>query len=231
MTVGLGFQMARHQREDLLGRRRGNPETGRAAVPSLATPEEEMACGVCMLTLQLSHRAVRFPCEQGRHVLHARCVVEAPASSAAPAPLRCPTVNCGAQHPRRDALAAAAQADSGLRNRARRTGGGTISDEDLCSRGLWYGWDQNSLGTGPPLDAVSLEDLEQRFATEKIVQPQLAGAHAHLSVHVLGVLNHALGEHRSNRDSATPNSLLQAIKLWYLMPPLLHSLDDRIKRR
>ncbi|CAN0472328.1 unnamed protein product, partial [Laminaria digitata] len=29
----------------------------------------------------------------------------------------------------------------------------------------------------------------------------------------------------------TPNSLLRAIKLWYLMPALLHSPDDRIKRR
>ncbi|CAN0588402.1 unnamed protein product, partial [Laminaria digitata] len=46
----------------------------------------------------------------------------------------------------------------------------------------------------------------------------LAGAHARLSVHVLGILNHATGEHRPNRDSATPNSLLRAIKLWYLMP-------------
>ena len=110
-------------------------------------------------------------------------------------------------------------------------GGGTIGDEDLRSRGLWYGWDQNSLGIGPPLDAVSLDDLGQRFATGKKVQPQLAGAHARLSVHVLGILNHAMGEHRPNRDSATPNSLLRAIKLWYLMPALLHSPDGRIKRR
>ena len=34
-----------------------------------------------------------------------------------------------------------------------------------------------------------------------------------------------------NRDSATPNSLLRAIKLWYLIPALLHSLGGRIKRR
>ncbi|CAN0556113.1 unnamed protein product, partial [Laminaria digitata] len=145
-------------------------------------------------------------------------VVQALARGAAPAPLRCPAVDCGALHPRRDALEAAVQADPGLRNRAARMGGGTIGDEDLRSRGLWYGWDQNSLGIGPPLDAVSLDDLGQRFATGKKVQPQLAGAHARLSVHVLGILNHAMGEHRPNRDSATPNSLLRAIKLWYLMP-------------
>ena len=39
-------------------------------------------------------------------------------------------------------------------------GTGTIGDEVLRSRGLWYGWDQNSLGVRPSLDAVSLDDLE-----------------------------------------------------------------------
>ena len=110
-------------------------------------------------------------------------------------------------------------------------GGGIIGDEDLRSRGLWYRWDQNSPGIGPPLDAVSLENLGQRFATGKTVQLQLAGAHARLSVHVLGILNHAMGEHRPNRDSATPSSLLRAIKIWCLMPALLHSPDGRMKRR
>ena len=130
-----------------------------------------LACGVCGIPLQLGHRAVRFPCGQGRHVLHARYVVEVLARGAAPAPLRRPAFNCGAQNPRRDALEAAVQADPGLRNRAGRMGGGTIGDDDLRSRGLWYGWDENSLGIGPPLDAVSMDDLRQRFATGKNVQP------------------------------------------------------------
>ena len=72
----------------------------------------------------------------------------------------------------------------------------SIGDDDLRSRGLWYGWVQNSVGIGPPVDAVSLEDLEQRLANGEKVQPQLAGAHARLSIHVLGILTHALGEHR-----------------------------------
>ena len=63
------------------------------------------------------------------------------------------------------------------------------------------------------------------------MQPQLAGAQARLSVHTLVILNHAMGEHRPNRDPATPNSLLRAIKLWYLIPALLQSPDGRIKRR
>ena len=63
------------------------------------------------------------------------------------------------------------------------------------------------------------------------MQPQLAGAHARLSVHVLGILNHVTGDHGTNRDSSTSNSLLRAIKLWYLMPALLHSPDGTIKKR
>ena len=89
--------------------------------------------------------------QQGVVVRHARSMT----------PLRCPAANCGAQHPRRDTLEAAVQADPGLRNRAGRIGGGTIGDEDLRSRGFWYGWDQDSLGIGPPLDAVSMDDLRQ----------------------------------------------------------------------
>ena len=140
-----------------------------------------------------------------------------------PAPLRCPAVSCRAQHPRRDALEAAVQADPGLRNWATRMGGGTAGDADLRTQGIWYGWDQNSLGVEPPIDAGSLDDLQQRFATGKKVQPQLAGAHARLCVHVLGMLHHAaMGGHRPNRDSETPNSLLRVIKLWYIMPALQH---------
>ena len=65
----------------------------------------------------------------------------------------------------------------------------------------------------------------------KKVQPRLEGAHARISVHVLGILKHSMGEHQPNRDSATPNSLLRASKLWYIMPALLHSPDGRIKRK
>lgn len=38
-------------------------------------------------------------------------------------------------------------------------------DENLRSRGHWYGLDRKSLGIGPPLDAVSLDDLGHRFAS------------------------------------------------------------------
>ena len=48
---------------------------------------------------------------------------------------------------------------------------------------------------------------------------------------MLGILNHDIGEHWQNRNSATPSSFPPAIKLWYLMPVLLHSPDGRIKRR
>ena len=63
------------------------------------------------------------------------------------------------------------------------------------------------------------------------MQPQLAGAHARVSIHVLGILNHAVEEHLPNPNSATPNSLVRAITLWYLMPALLPLPDGGIKRR
>lgn len=51
-------------------------------------------CGICRVTLRLRHRAVRFPWEQGRHVLHVSHVVEDLARVAALAPLRCPAASC-----------------------------------------------------------------------------------------------------------------------------------------
>ena len=48
---------------------------------------------------------------------------------------------------------------------------------------------------------------------------------------MLVLLNHALGEHRLSRELETPSSLLRAIKLWYILPALLHSQDGRVKRR
>ena len=59
-----------------------------------------------------------------------------------------------------------------------------------------------------------LDDLRQRFGTGKKVQPYLVGAHARLSVHVLGIRTHAMGEHRTNGDSGMQISLLRAI--WHL---------------
>ena len=59
-----------------------------------------------------------------------------------------------------------------------------------------------------PLDDVPLEDLQQRFATVVKVQPRLTSAHAKLTTHVRGPLNHALGEHRQTTKTETPNSLL-----------------------
>ena len=157
------------------GRRSGNGTRPRAF---LGDSNGGMACGVCRLTHQLGHRAVCFPCGQGRHVLHARCVVEALARSAAPAPLRCPTVNCGAQHPRSRTRSPTLEVGrargsgprkSGSPQSGSADGGATIGDEDVRSRGLWCGWDQKSLGIGPLLDAVWSEDLRQRFATGKKV--------------------------------------------------------------
>lgn len=82
----------------------------------------------------------------------------------------------------------------------------------------------------PSLDAASLDDLKQRVAIGG-AQPQLAGAHGHLSLHVLGVINHALDEHRPNRNLVTLSCFLWAMKLWNILMALLHLPDGPIKMR
>ena len=86
------------------------------------------------------------------------------------------------------------------------------------------------LGIAAPPDDFSLEDLEQRFITVVKVQPRLAAAHAKLFSQVLGLLNHALVDNQQNRSPETQNSLLRAINLWNILPALLHSQGDRVRR-
>ena len=59
------------------------------------------------------------------------------------------------------------------------------------------------------------------------VQTRLSTVHSKLFTHVLGRLNHGLPENWQYRQPETPNSLLRAIKLWNIMPALLHSQDGR----
>lgn len=119
----------------------GGPPRAPARRPENETPppaflgdaRDGVACEICGVALQLGHWAVRFPCGQGRHVPHASCVVETLPRGAAAAPLRCPAANCGAQHLRRDALEAAAQARPGLRSWTGKMGG-EFGEENLHSR-------------------------------------------------------------------------------------------------
>ena len=148
------------------GRRGGDPGTGRAPVLSWATSEETWRGGLsCDAparapggTFSVWARALRAPrslCGRG------------PRERRGSAPLRCPQVRYGAQPPRSDALESAIQADPGLRNRAARMGGRATLDADLRSAELWYGWNQNSLDVGPPLDAVFLRDLAAKLRDRK----------------------------------------------------------------
>ena len=50
-------------------------------------------------------------------------------------------------------------------------------------------------------------------------------------IHVLNLLNHALGEHRQGRQSETPNVLLGGTKMRYILPAPLYLQDGRVKRR
>ena len=162
--------------------------------------------------------------------MHTRCVVEAIRRGGTHAQLIGGTRQCTARHWRRESPEAAVQADPGVRVTV--AGLGRRPDNNWGERReeLCYPRDQKSPGIAGPLDDVSLEQL-QRFLTVVRVQPGLATAHAKLPTHMLGLLNHTLGAHRPNRQSETPSSLLGAIKLWYIVPELLHSHDSRVKRR
>jgi len=178
----------------------------------IADDQSGTTCGGCRATIARRHRVVGLPCGR-QHAMHARCVVNAARRGGAQVPLLCGARGCTARHGRREALEAAVQADPGLRVTAAGLGGRPDDREDGRRDGLLYPWDQNTLGIAGPLDDVPLEDLQQRFVTVVKVQSRLATAHAKLITHVLGLLNHALGEHRPHRQSETPTSLLRSIKL------------------
>ncbi|CAB1109091.1 unnamed protein product [Ectocarpus sp. CCAP 1310/34] len=70
---------------------------------------------------------------------------------------------CGAQHSRKDSLEVAVQANPVLQLRAERLIRG-LNDEPHGARSL-YIWNQDSLGIGPALDNISMDDLTLRFQT------------------------------------------------------------------
>lgn len=144
------------------------PEIRTISPAFLVDTQGGVACGVYRVTLQIGHQEIRIPCGHGRHVPSARGVVEALVRGAASAPFHRPRVNCRAHRPGRNALEAAVRANPGLRCRIARLGGGTAGDAGLRSLGLPHGWDQNiEGGIGPSLDAISMGDLQQGFATGK----------------------------------------------------------------
>ena len=69
-----------------------------------------------------------------------------------------------------------------------------------------------------------------RFITVVKVKPNLATTHAKLITHSLGLVNHALRAHQPSGSTNTPNSLLRALKLRYILSALLHSQDGRMSR-
>ena len=136
-----------------------------------------------------------------------------------------------ARRGRREALEAAVQADPGLRDAAVVLTGRPEEDDEGHRQGLYHPWDQDSLGVADPLDRVSLTDLQMRFIPAVEVKTNLATTNANFITHSLGLVNHALGAHRPSGSPNTPNSLLRALKLWYILPALLHSHDGRMGRK
>ena len=69
---------------------------------------------------------------------------------------------------------------------------------------MLYHWNQDSPGTGPALDGVSMDDLTPRLQTVKKVQPGLAQDHARIQTHVLQLVNKQLAENsRQPSDTGT----------------------------
>ena len=203
--------------------------TGRTSRPSVEgdgsiPPSRYGGCSGPMIE---GHRVVQLPCG---HPIHAGCVISTLERGGERSLLQCRAARCGAQHSRRDNLVAAVQADPGLRQRAERMIGG-LTDEPSGVPTL-YNWSQDSPGIGPALDAVSMDDLTLRIETVKKVQPQLASEHARLQTHVLQLVIKQLSESGGAPPATgTPPSILRAIKLWYLLPGLLHSFDGRVTRK
>ena len=94
-----------------------------------------------------------------------------------------------------------------------------------------FNWSQDSLGIGPALDEVSMDNLTLRFHTVKKIQPWLASEHARLQNHVPQLVVKQLSESSGPpQASGTPPSTPRVIKLWYLLPGL-HSFDGRVTRK
>ena len=157
--------------ESELRRQEGGSEAGGSASGSVGRPrafidasQDGVICGGCRAAVARGHRVVRLPCGH-RHVMHARCVVEAIRRGGLHVQLICGTRGCTGHHRRRELLEAAVQANPGLRVavaglRRRPDNSWGERREELC-----YPWDQTSLGLAGPLDDVSLEQLQQRFIT------------------------------------------------------------------
>lgn len=190
-------------------------------------PRSNSRCAGCLGTVIEGHRVVQLPCG---HPIHARCVLSNLERGGERSLLQCRTAGCGTQHPRRDNLAAAVQADPGLRRRAERMIGGL--DDEQSGAPTLYNWSQDSPGIGPALDAVSMDDVTFRIHTVKKIPPWLASEHARLQTHVLQlVVKQPSESSRPPPATGTPPSTLRVIKLWYLLPGLLHSFDGRVTRK
>ena len=191
---------------------------------------ERYGLGGCKAMIAQEHR-VGLPCG-GQHAMHARCVVNAVRRGGAQAPLLCGARGCTVRRGRREAFEAAVQTDPGVRVPVVGIAGRPDDGEEGRRDGPCHLSDQNTLGIAGPLDDVPLEDLQQHASSllSTCSRAWLLPTTSFIT-HVLGLLNHALGEHRQTIQPVTPQSPLRSMKQWYILPALQRSQDGRKKRR
>ena len=147
--------------------------------------------------------------------------------AAAPAPLLRPYSNWGSRYTRRDALQESSQADPGSSHSDRAGGGGGgTEDADLRSRGLWHGWNQICLSWVSSYHSIPFPSTKRTYSScqGKGCSQQTESARVRLSLHELGVADHATGDNWPNRGSSTQDPLLWAFQLWYNLPQSCLSL-------
>lgn len=98
-------------------------------------------------------------------------------------------------------------------------------DNEGHRQGFCYPYDQDALGVGGPLDRMLFNDFQMGFITAVNVRPKLATTYAHRSV-----CQARFAGAPPEREPEHAELCLRALKLWCILPALLHSQDGRTIR-
>ena len=162
---------------------------------SLGENHERITSGVYTAAANQELRVVRLPCEDGNSVIHVRCVLVQRSGGAqreAQAPLSAARVGAGPAMADRTPVMPLYGPILIFEIRPlpwwgspKRTTTDTAMGSTSCETKIVWGW--QILYTEYQ---VSLNDLQMRFITVVVVQPELATTHANLTTQSFGLGNH-----------------------------------------